>query len=182
MSVSETDGRFSGIQSLWKRIAGWLFSDRSRRLIVCLGLLGMSLILISEILPRSDTQTEPQPEESEYSLEQKLSELLSEMEGVGKTEVLITYQHSGVTEYAQELKENSDGDERKTERSYVLVGSASSQSGLVVSVQNPAVSGVVVICEGGDSSVVRERVVNAVSVACGIGAAHIYVAAMQPEF
>ena len=61
----------------------------------------------------------------------------------------------------------------------MLVGSGSSQSALVEQTQDPWITGVVVVCEGGDSIQVKEQVYQAVSVACSISTAQIYVTAMK---
>ncbi len=86
----------------------------------------------------------------EAELEKRLSDILSEIEGVGELRVMVTLDTSERTEY---------GKSEKTP----------------LSVKMPQVRGVIVVCGGGDSVVVQEKVTRAVSGVFGISSAHISV-------
>ncbi|PWM41006.1 MAG: stage III sporulation protein AG [Clostridiales bacterium] len=169
--------------------------DKKVRLIVAVGILGMVLILLSQFLdsPKekkvASDETAVGSEEYTSQMEQKLGTLISGVEGVGKAKVMITLESSAQMIYATEEKTQNDqmqdvsgegkqktqqSDNRQT--SYILVdkGSGSKQP-LVTTRLEPTVKGVVVVCPGADSQVVRARVVDVVTTALGIGSNKVCV-------
>lgn len=148
------------------------------------GLLMIILILLSdskgkEEKERSDadvnvlsfTSAELYADETE----KRLCEILMEIEGVGKAEVMLTITSTEEYVYAESIKSGAS----QTENSYVIIDKGSKKEALVKRVNNPAISGVVVVCEGGDDPRVCERIYNAVSTALNISTNKIYVAEMK---
>ncbi len=150
--------------------------------IVLLGILGMGCILLSDFLipdreetelPEPETVSET-PEEYRLRIQEELSVMLASIAGVGRTEVLVTVEGSEEYHYATEGDSLVSEEQVKNRSTYVTIGGSSGEA-LVESVTHPPITGVVVACEGGDRSTVQESVYNAVSVACGISTAKIYV-------
>ncbi len=77
--------------------------------------------------------------------------------------------------YAQNSKRESDPDSVSESGEYVIIGGNGDKKALVRKVDNPEIMGVVVVCEGGESNVVKEKVYNAVSAAFGIPSQKIFV-------
>ncbi len=129
-----------GILSL-KELRGFLKDDK--KLTVAL-IVGAALILFLSLggLKSGDSGTEARPYEDrsayEAELEKRLTDILSEIEGIGELSVMVTLDTSEQTEYGK--NEN-----------------------MLLSVKMPQVRGVIVVCGGGDSVVVREKVVRAVT-------------------
>ncbi len=119
---------------------------------------------------RSETQ-----EQYRQALQTQLTDILERIDGVGNADVLVTIAGSEAYHYAQEGDSTMSDAQVKTSHSYVTIGSGSSQQALIESVAHPTITGVVVVCEGGDRSTVQESVYHAVSVVCGISTAQIYV-------
>lgn len=150
--------------------------------LVILGLLGMACILFSSFLTPDSSETpapEPgtmsaEPEEYRLRMQTELAGMLSLMAGVGRAQVLVTVDGTEEYHYAQEGDSLITDDQVKNSSTYVTIGGSSGEA-LVESVTHPPITGVVVACEGGDRSTVQEAVYNAVSVACGISTAKIYV-------
>lgn len=107
--------------------------------------------------------------------ETRLKELLMEIEGVGKANVMLTITSTEEYVYAETMK---SGDSR-AENGYVIIDNGSRKEALVKRVNNPAISGVVIVCEGGDDPKVCERIYKAASTALNIPANRIYVAEMK---
>lgn len=107
--------------------------------------------------------------------ENRLCETIMEIEGVGKAKVMLTITSTEEYVYAESVK---SGDSR-TENSYVIIDKGSQKEALVKKINNPAISGVVIVCEGGDDPKVCERIYNAVSTALNIPTNKIYVAEMK---
>ena len=109
---------------------------------------------------------------SEYSdaLRAELEDTLSRMSGVGKCSVLITFSDDGERVYALDEERSGTDAERYQ---YVLVSSRS--EGLILKIHTPSVRGVAVICEGGDSTRVKNDVTEVLSHTLGLSADRISV-------
>lgn len=164
-----------------KRLAGL----KNVRLLVVLGFAGMILILLSEFLPEKNKAENREGSDysvSEYAdqMERQVEEILGKIEGVGKVSVMLTVEGTEEYIYAQESKESissgAENSSQQLESKYIFVQKNGDKDALVKKVINPRISGVVVVCEGGDDSSTREKIYNAVSVSLGIASNRIYVA------
>lgn len=111
------------------------------------------------------------------TLQEDLEQTLSEMSGVGKCTVFITYSDGGETVYALDEDTSTSDGKTDSKSQYVLVSSRS--SGLVLKVYCPSVLGVAVICQGGDSTRVKNDVTEVLSRTLGISADRISVKKMN---
>ena len=114
---------------------------------------------------------------SEYceQLETKLTEMLSDLQGVGAVRVTVTVSRSEEQIFAEEVK-SSKSDRAVQQESKIIVTKSNGQENALVSSTNyPAVQGVAVLCSGGDHAAVREAVTTAVSTVLGLSPAQIYV-------
>ena len=152
---------------------------------VC-GIAGLLLIMISSILPdkepvRENTKNEYGKNAIEYSsfVENRLSDFLSKIDGAGEVRVFISAGSSEKVVYATEGRSSRSENKTDVEEKYVIVGSGSEKNALVETVENPRITGAVVLCSGGDSPVVCERVYNAVSAALGLQFGNIYVSKLR---
>ncbi len=115
---------------------------------------------------------------SEEDTEDKLRSLLSQMQGVGKVDVMITYSTTRENVPAYDMKKNQSSTEEKDseggtrsisqeEYDSALVyedSSAGRKIPVILKELEPEVKGVLVVAEGADSVEVRERICNAVKV------------------
>ncbi|MGN0577970.1 MAG: hypothetical protein ACI4J4_05070 [Ruminiclostridium sp.] len=130
-------------------------SDKSVKIILAAGAALMLIIAFGGFFS-SSTKTEEagysRAELAEYeaALEKRLSDILSEINGIGKTEVMITLDGAEQTEYGK-------------------------SKDMLISVKAPQVRGVIVVCDGGDNIAVKEKVINAVSGVFGISTTRISV-------
>lgn len=132
-------------------------SERVVRILIIAGTAMIIMTVLGGIFVRNDKPsgksafTSAEMTVYEHELEQRLAGILSDIEGVGDVSVMVTLDTSGRTEYGK----NSD---------------------MLISVSAPAVRGVIVVCGGGDSVYVKEKVVDAVSGVFGISTTRISVA------
>lgn len=154
----------------------WEFLKKYRHawLILAVGLLLM-------LLP-SGQKKEPEPSaaEPESTMEERLSDILSQMDGVGKARVMLT-QSSG-EEILYQTNENSSRTETTQNRQITVVtvtGSSREEAGLVRQINPPVYLGAIVVCQGAEDPVIRLAVVNAVSRVTGLGADRISVLKMK---
>ena len=170
------------LRKFWDNYKASFRKDIFVHILVILGIFGIVCILCSSCLDSENKQDSQDSqdhtsnsesaemisqEEYRLQLQQQLTEMLSNMSGVGKAEVLVTIGGSEAYHYAQEANSR-----------YVTIG-GSQKEALVESVSHPEITGVVVACEGGSRSTVQETVYQAVSVACGLHIAQIYVTQLE---
>lgn len=115
-------------------------------------------------------QAEPDAVNPDYekALCEQLENVISQIEGVGKVSIMITFEGSASNEYQTDTDTSETEEKQKT----VIIGN---KEALIKSITNPKVAGVLVVCEGGDSLKVKERVINAVSTVLNISSGRVYV-------
>lgn len=107
-------------------------------------------------------------------LEEELEAMLSQIAGVGKTQVLLTESRGSETLYQTDSAHSTAGND-----TVVLTDSGRAQYGLVRQVLPPVYKGAVVACKGADSASVRLAVVDAVMRATGLSSDCITVLKMK---
>lgn len=185
-----------GVKSLYEKV---FQGDNKVKLIVCIGVLGMVLILISSFTGKSKPVSEPEPtgtaEDYIVSMEKKLLNLVTSIEGVGRANVMVTMESGTQYVYAKEEKKNLDttkdysGEEEMTvvqkdnlEQRYILVdGGGGRKQALLETQLEPVVKGVVVVCEGAENPLVEQRIMNAVTTALAIPSNRVCVTKIHPQ-
>lgn len=150
---------------------------------VAVGVLMIILILVSDFKGEDKKGFENDVKDISFTTselyadetEKRLCETITEIEGVGKAKVMLTITSTEEYVYAESVKSGAS----QTENSYVIIDKGSQKEALVKKINNPAISGVVIVCEGGDDPKVCERIYNAVSTALNIPTNKIYVAEMK---
>ena len=127
------------------------------------------------------------------SLEKRMEEIISGMEGVGKVQVMITLSDTGmeilernreITASDLEETDNAGGNRKNTEsgeREEVIYkkDADGNETPYVVQRKLPEVSGVVVIAEGAGNTKVKENIIGAVSVLFNLNEHRIKVIRMK---
>lgn len=135
------------------------------------------MIAAGVILLTAPAEQQPPPSPAsvspeEISLEDRLCELLSKMDGAGKTAVLLTEAKGEQLLY--QTDESSSGTD-----TVLVTGGTREQSGLLRQRLPPVWQGAVVLCQGADRPEVRLRIVEAVSRATGLTSDRITVLKMK---
>lgn len=133
--------------------------------------VGILLMLLPEKQREQDTI--PAAEKNTLSQEERLEEILSQIQGVGKVRVLLTTAAGERNVYVHD--ENSSGSREVV----VITDSQRSQAGLISQVLPPEYLGAVIVCQGGDQAAVRLSIVEAVGDATGLSADKITVLKMK---
>lgn len=181
-----------------KKIHEFLLKDKSKKIIICIGILGIALIFISELFKTNNAKkvtasTSATASSSTYEyvaqLENNLKELISSIRGAGNTRVMVTLENSEETVYATEEKKNKEATEDKSdgqlskkresddcEKKYITVRDADgTERALSVTQIQPTVKGVVVVCDGGDIPEVQQKITDAIKTALNITSKRVYV-------
>ncbi len=105
--------------------------------------------------------------EAVETLELRLSQVLSQIAGVGDVQVILTLADNGQQVYAQDEKDGSS--------SHVVVTSGGED--MVVTVQSVTATfrGALVVCQGGDSPQVRLSITTAISALTGLSSDKIAI-------
>lgn len=118
---------------------------------------------------QENNQTTDEEELRRYQsyLEEKIKVLCESVSGVSNVTVAVTLSGGFESIYATEI---NDGDEV-----YVLLGSGSSQNGLLLSHDAPQIIGIGIVCRGGGSSAVQRELTALLSSAFDLSSNRIYV-------
>lgn len=156
----------------WK---GALGNYRGVLLVMAVGAVLLLLPTASRDSPKeetSPTQTEGALFDLE-SFEKKLGETLSQVEGAGKTSVVLTLDGSSRQVLARNQEREGNGGDSNT---VVTVGRGSGQQEVVpLQTVAPQFRGALVVCPGGGDAQVRLKLIEAVSALTGLGADRISV-------
>lgn len=162
---------------MWKtfldRLKHQLKGERGVRLVVILGVAGLALILLSGLFSPDETAPE---EESTQTLvdasaqlaqycsrtQQQLAEILEQIDGVGTCQVMLRATATAEHVYVQNEETDAEDSHTQEKRSVVVLSDSEGEHALVQQVVEPQISGVIVVCSGASSSIVKERVSNAV--------------------
>lgn len=182
-----------------KEIFNKLSSDKKTMFIVLAGIIGVLILVVSEFIPEGENtkKDEKEIQVSEYNvenhyeyaemLENKLTDLISSIEGAGKTKVMLTLVSSSEAVYAQNDKTDMEsGDEEREkiskENDYVLIKTDSSkEEALLLKIIQPEVKGVAVVCEGGDSIYVQQKIIETISAVFDINSSKIKVTKLSSQ-
>lgn len=176
------------------RLKEWVLSKNGSRILVIVGIVGIGLIFLSEFIPSSGTSaagTASALTSDEYSqkVQTQLQSIIGQIDGVGHVNVMVTVESGVEYVYEQSVKTTSDKSQdsessgrqqtqenSNEEKSAILIDQGSGgQQALVKTEIQPKIQGVVVVCDGGNDPVVKEKVIDAVTVALNISSTQISV-------
>ena len=172
-----------------------LKGEKGRRIILIIGIIGILLILVSSYWPKKTTTTIAKTDEitnlDKYTeeMESRLTDIIQSISDVGKAKVMVTLEGGVEYVYADEQRKSTGKTQDKsgndtirtqenddTQQKLVIVDNpdGGNQALLRLTLQ-PKVKGVVVVCDGGNQTLVQQRVINAVTTALNISSARVCV-------
>jgi stage III sporulation protein AG len=127
--------------------------------------------------------------ETNTSIEKKLAQILSQIQGVGKVSVLLTYESGPESVFARDIKlTRSDTSEKDTGGGVRKVAEAANDSQLVFADEQSGtkrpvvekqlsskVEGVIVVADGGENIVVKANIIKAVQAVTGVAGYKVQV-------
>ena len=124
-------------------------------------------------------------------MENEVTALLKEINGVGDVKVMITLQSGEENVYAEQEKKSEDTQINQTssnvqesaqssyENEIVIVKEQNDNKPLIEKTLLPEIQGVAVVCSGGDDILVISAVTNSVSVVLNVPTNRIFVTKMK---
>lgn len=170
------------------RIKEMINQNKRLFLIVVIGIAGMLIILLSELFESDDDNAPTLPSSQiqtvtgdtyKQKTEKELLKIISKIDGVGTADLLVTV--DGTTEYiyAEELDTSNDKSDEEQREGYnnkiVLIDENGVQKPLIKKIIEPKVTGVLIVCSGGDRFEIIDKVQKAVSTALNIPASSVCV-------
>ena len=154
------------------------FCKKNKYVLVVL-ILGMVLMSIPNHKDDSGSASQPASEKQEshtVSVKDELTEILSQIEDVGKVQVMLSIANGEETVFQTNSNIQDAGGNYTT---VIVTDSVRNQHGLVQQIKPPVYLGAIVICQGCDKPSVQLAVTQAVSRITGLGADSISVLKMK---
>ncbi len=144
--------------------------------VVGIVILAIALIAYAAFKPTSATDSESSEQKYFSEVEKKLESILSEVEGVGKVDVLITYKGTSriVPAMSTESKSTEKSDDSFGGSYFDKIETSGSSpvldggSVVVVGKEYPEISGVLIVAEGAENIAVRIKILQAASTALAV--------------
>lgn len=151
---------------------------KARMLLIIGGaLLGILLLLFGGgIAAEEEQESAPSPQEIlsqdellvyQAHLEERVRLICESVRGVGRVSAIVSLESGFESIYATEYKDNDE--------TYVILGSGSSASALLLGKAAPTVCGIGVVCEGGDNPIIQNELISLLSATFHISSNRIYV-------
>ncbi len=145
--------------------------------------LAVGLILMAIPTKTKNEQNGVQNSTTQVQLKdpaQDIKAILSQIQGVGKVEVLLTLKAGEQVVYQtdEDIDSTETGSSIRKE-TVIITDSNRNQQPIVVQVLSPEYLGAVIVCQGAESASVRLAVMEAVCNATGLGADKISVLKMK---
>ena len=159
--------------------------DKKLFILIIACVVAVMLIFLSEPKQSKSTATKDEYEvinEAEYEreLEKRLTDIISNMQGAGKTEVMVKTESAESREYLRNKKAEGSADgSQRNEYEYVIIDNGNNEECVPVRTTYPVITGVIVVCQGGENSKVKNEVTNAVASLLGISTYNISVLPMK---
>ncbi len=152
-----------------------IFKNKNNRIIFIIFIIGVVLVLTAQY--HKDTgggsAYTPASSVSVRDEEERLAEMLAQIEGAGRVSVMITYESGTEKSLAYETRTSSreSGGERSEDRKAVTSGGEP----MVVKEVYPQVKGVIVAADGADSASVKTAIREAVTASLGVSAHRVCI-------
>jgi len=155
------------------KLPSWIKQYRYPLLILLVGLILMAIPSMNEGSARSQESQEPT---KTVTMDCELAQILSQIQGVGKVQVLLTVSAGERTVYQTNNNSTESGIRMET---VIISDSQRNEHALIQQILPQSYRGAIIVCQGADSATVKLAVVEAVSRATGLGADSISVLKMK---
>lgn len=168
-----------GIKPFLEKLLEIIKKYRYAVLVLVIGLVLMTMPDLSKPTEERNAQV-TENSAAEVTLEEKLANILTQVDGAGRVQVILTVAAGEEVVFQTDDDETVSTDSTTTKLDTVTVTDADrNQNGLIRQI-NPAVyQGAIIVCEGADNPTVRLAIADAVSKITGLGTNRISVLKMK---
>lgn len=144
------------------------------KFVILILLVGIGLMLIPDGKNEEKTsETVAQPSVPTQNITEELEEILANIQGAGRVQVMLTVKSGEQTVYQTDIPSSDRQD------TVIITDENRTQNGLVQQVLSPVYRGAIVVCQGADSASVCLAIKEAVSKVTGLDASQISVLKMK---
>ena len=111
------------------------------------------------------------PNEYANRVEEQVEELCNRIDGVSGTYAVVALKGGYRALYASDEQQGTGNRKNQT----VLIGSGASENGLLIGYENPEISGIGIVCSGGEDYNIKKNIISIVSSAFGLPSNKIFV-------
>ncbi len=164
--------------------------NRKRIVLIGVGIVCLLILLVFESGDSDKTevtsgQAATLPDEYVERTEKQLKTILSQVEGAGEVNVMITlescFENVYARDYATATESRTDSSDSDITEELVVVKGSDGEEGVVIKVYEPVVKGVAVVCEGADNINVKSAITETVCALFDISSAKVSVTKGQKE-
>ncbi len=144
--------------------------------LAALALIGVIIILIGKSGAQNtedvgDSIEELDPSKYSEMLEERIEELCNRVDGVSGAYAVVTLKGGYQAIYAIDSQSGNTSTKNQT----VVIGSGSGEKAILEGYSYPEIAGIGIVCHGGDSYEVKNKIVSLISSAFDISANKIFV-------
>ena len=164
------------------KLAKKIPKDKKVLATVLLGFMGMLIIMFSGNSEANAAQAENNYQKNTYDENEisfQLENLIEQIDGVGKATVMITYEEGQEIVFAKDEEKDGGENDFSENKEYIIIDSKDGETGLELKTIYPKVMGVAVVCQGAESNIIRQQVVEIICALFDISSNNISVAAMS---
>lgn len=141
---------------------------------------GIALMLLPTGTNKDKTNTEQVTVSTEKTMEQRLTEALSQIRGAGRVQVMLTEAAGAETIYKTDEHISSGGENSSSQKDTVTITDENrAENGLVTQVIPPKYQGALIVCQGADDANVRLAITEAVMSLTGLKTDRITIVRMK---
>jgi stage III sporulation protein AG len=154
-----------------------IFGKRAVVMALLVAFIGVILVLASTCGDdKDDDKSEIRvetldPDAYAREIEEKVEELCNKIDGVGSTYAVVTLEGGYKAIYATDSQEGSSSSKNQT----VVIGSGSAEQAILEGYSYPEIAGIGIVCRGGESYEVKNKIVSLISSTFNISANKIFV-------
>jgi len=167
------------IKAMPEKIYNLIKKYRYALLILAIGLVLMAIPNTAD-QTKNNISEEAKETHTEPSLEDRLTSILSLVEGAGQVRVILTVAEGEEIVYqTNDNIANTNDSNNKSINTVTITDSQRNQSGLICQINPATYKGIIIVCQGADKPSVRLKLVDAVSKLTGLGTNRISVLKMK---
>ena len=162
-----------------QKVKGWIYKFRYPILVILAGIILLTLPGKTKISLSTSTSTAT-PTQKQVSAADELTQILQQIRGVGRVQVLLTVSKSERKEYQSDEDHTTNESGNDIRKETVIVRDADdNEMALITQIISPEYLGAIVVCEGADDPNVKLAVLEAVAKATGLRSDSISVLKMK---
>ncbi len=173
-----------------EKLKGYLNLLQKPKALIIVGVVGILLIFLSSLIGKSEKkQTNTLNEDfsiEDYreGIEENIKDIVKEISGDKKSEVVVTlessieYSYADITEESLSDKsdDKSQAEETQSKNEYIIIkNSDGSEKAVLIKAKLPEIRGVAIVCTDGDNELINLKITNAVTAALNITSKRVYI-------